>query len=409
MAAVASSITTEFDPFAPGQAQEAWPLLAELRRAGPVATIADGLRYVTRYRACRGVLRDVDSFSNASGFKAPGVEVPAEDRLLGEADPPRHTLVRRVMVTALTPRVVHAAAPFIEETAVGLLDAVPVLGAADLVADFTVPLPNRVTVHLLGFPARDADQLARWAKELMESGFPATNRTARGEGFAAAFPEFAGYLDDQIDQRAAADPGDERPDVLRRLLALTVDGEPLPRRQVRALARNLITGGLTTTSQLLGNLLLALLTDPALDAALRRDAGVVAGAVEESLRVSPPVLFVPRGCVRPADVDGVAVRPGERLIVGTASANRDEDVFDDPAVFRAERPNADQHLTFGYGQHVCPGAALARTVAQVGVRSFLRRFAPGSVRLASGYRYENVPTYFECGPRRLPVETTPVG
>ena len=101
------------------------------------------------------------------------------------------------MVTALTPKVVHAAEPFIRGTAEGLLDAVPVPGRADLVAAFTVPLPNRVTVHLLGFPAEDADTIARWAKELMESEFPRTNRTERGEGFAGAFPEFAGYIDEQ--------------------------------------------------------------------------------------------------------------------------------------------------------------------------------------------------------------------
>jgi len=114
---------------------------------------------------------------------------------------------------------------------------------------------------------------------------------------------------------------------------------------------------------------------------------------------------VPRGCVHAATVAGVPVDVGERLIVGTASANRDDDVFDDAATFRVDRPNADQHLTFGYGAHVCPGASLARTVARLGMRAFLRRFPAGSVRLAADYRFENVPTYFECGPRRLPVET----
>ena len=379
-----------------------------------MATIAGGLPYVTRYAECRAVLRDATSFSNAAGFKAPGVEVPAEDRLLGELDPPRHTLVRRVMVTALTPRVVHEAEPFIAATADALLDAVPVPGTCDLVPAFSVPLPNRVTVHLLGLPAEDADRLAAWAKELMESEFPATNRTARGEGFAAAFPEFAAYIDDQIDRRAARDPDDAGGvgaglDVLARLVALEVDGERLPRRQVRALVRNLITGGLTTTSQLLGNLLAQLLADPDLDHTLRGGEDALTNAIEESLRVSPPVLFIPRGCVHDTTVGDRTVTAGMRLIVGTASANRDEAVFPDGEAFNADRANADQHLTFGYGAHVCPGAALARTVARVGIATFLRRFPAGSVRLTDGYRFENVPTYFECGPRRLPIETRPAG
>ena len=75
------------------------------------------MRYVTRYAEARDVLRDTETFSNASGLKAPGVDIPLEDRLLGELDPPRHTAVRRVMVTAMTPKVVHATEPFIASTA----------------------------------------------------------------------------------------------------------------------------------------------------------------------------------------------------------------------------------------------------------------------------------------------------
>jgi erythromycin 12 hydroxylase len=264
---------SDFNPFEPGQAQNAWRLLEELRADGPVASIAGGMRYVTRHAECRAALRETGALSNATGMKAPGVDVPFEDRILGELDPPQHTAVRRVMVTALTPKVVHAAEPFMRNTAMQLLRRVPVPGTADLVAAFTVPLPNLVTVHLLGFPPEDAGDLARWAKGLMESEFPRMNRTERGEGFAGAFPEFAGYIDDKISERVdEIGRGRGVPDdVLSRLIRLDVDGEALTRRQLRALVRNLITGGLTTTSQLLGNLLHAVLADPELETRLRRD------------------------------------------------------------------------------------------------------------------------------------------
>jgi cytochrome P450 len=396
-----------FDPFDPGQAQRAWPLLKELRRKGPVAPIAGGMHYVTRHAECREVLRDTESFSNASGMKAQGVEVPFEDRILGELDPPQHSVVRRVMVTALTPKVVHAAEPFIRGTAEGLLDGVTVPGQADLVAAYSVPLPNRVTVHLLGFPAEDADTIAAWAGELMVSEFPRTNRTERGEGFAGAFPEFAGYIDDKIDHRLReVERGKDVPDdVLTRLVRLEVDDVRLTRSQLRALTRNLITGGLTTTSQLLGNLLHQLLSTPGLEHTLRVEEGALANAVEESLRISPPLLFLARGCVHDTSIGDSPIAAGERVIVGTGSANRDELLFDDADEFRVDRPNADQHLTFGYGPHVCPGAAMARIVARIGIATFLERFPPGSVRLAEDYEFENVPTFFEIGPRRLSVDT----
>jgi cytochrome P450 len=396
-----------FDPFDADQVQGAWPLLEELRHEGPLATIGDGMVYVTRHAECRDVLRDTTSFSNASGFKAPGVVVPPEDRILGEMDPPQHGAVRRVMVTALTPKVVRSAEDFIRRTAAGLLAALPVPGRADLVPAFTVPLPNRVTVHLLGLPPEDADTIAAWAKELMVSGFPATNRSERGEGFANAFPEFAGYIDEKIADRAAAlDAGrDEHPDeVLTRLLKLEVDGERLGRRRLRALVRNLITGGLTTTSQLLGNLVHHVVTDATLEAAVRGDPRMLAGAVEESLRLRPPVMFVLRGCVHETAVGGAAVRAGERVVVGSASANRDERVFSDAEEFRPDRDNADHHLTFGYGPHVCPGAGLARTVARIGMETLLDRFPAGRLRAAPDYRYDNVPTFFECGPQALLVD-----
>jgi cytochrome P450 len=395
---------TSFDPFDAGQAQSAWPLLAELREQCPVATIAGGMRYVTRHAECRDTLRDTTSFSNASGMKAPGVEIPAADRLLGELDPPIHTSVRRVMVTALAPKLVHGAEPFVRDTADLLLDALPADGA-ELVAEFTVPLPNRVTMHLLGFDPADADAVGRWAKDLMESPFPATNRTERGEGFADAFPDFAGYIDAQIDRRVAdLARGDDVDDVLARLLRLDVDGEPLPRRQVRALVRNLITGGLTTTSQLLGNVLYEVLSTPVVEHAVRGGEAQLARVIEESLRIAPPVLFMARGCVRETAVGGTPIAAGQRVIIGSASANRDERVFTEPDSFDPDRTNADQHLTFGYGAHVCPGAGLARTVARVGVRAFLDHFPPGTLSLAPGFEFENVPTFFECGPRSLPLE-----
>ena len=204
-------------------------------------------------------------------MKAPGVEIPTEDRLLGELDPPRHTAVRRVMVTAMTPKVVHAAEPFIASTATTLLRDLA-SDRFDLVASYTGVLPNRVTMYLLGFDPDDADQLARWAKELMESTFPALNRTERGVGFAAAFPEFAGYIDARIAERSAQlAAGEDRDDVLARLIRLEVEDAPLPPQQLRALVRNLITGGLTTTSQLLGNLLFEFLSRPDLETAVRAE------------------------------------------------------------------------------------------------------------------------------------------
>lgn len=396
-------MATRFNPFDAEQAHDAWPLLAQLRDEAAVVDIGDGMAYVTRHAECRQLLRDTDAFSNAQGFKAPGVVVPIEDRTLGELDPPNHTLVRRVMVTALTPRAVKAVEPYVDSTARSLLAAIPDAGEADLVPAFTTPLPNASTVRLLGFPEEDAPRIMAWAKELMESGFPATHRNRDGvEGFLEGFPEFAGYIDERIDERRKQ----PRDDVATKLLELEVDGERLTPRQLRAMVRNLITGGLTTTSQLLGNLLYQLLTIPELEARLRSDPDAVPRAVEESLRLAPPIMFVPRGCTRDTDVDGNVVHAGQRVVIGTGCANRDEAFFPDGDAFDIDRPNVFDHLTFGYGPHFCPGAPQARSVARIAIVAFLDHFPPGTVRLTDGFVFDNVPTFFETGPKRVTVRTS---
>jgi cytochrome P450 len=395
------TVARTFNPFDPEQAHDAWPLLATLRKESAVVDLADGMAYVTRHAECRQLLRDTDRFSSAQGFKAPGVLVPIEDRTLGELDPPNHTLVRRVMMTALTPRSVKAAHPYIESTAKSLLNALPDVGVADLVPAFTAPLPNASTVHVLGFPEKDAPQIMAWAKDLIESGFPGTHRNRAGvEGFQEGFPDFAGYIDDRIEERRKS----PRDDVTTKLLELEVDGERLTPRQLRAMVRNLITGGLTTTSQLLGNLLFELFTVTGLEDRLRSDPGSVPRTIEESLRIAPPVMFIPRGCVRDAEVGDAVLHKGQRVVIGTGCANRDEAVFENGDEFDIDRANLSDHLTFGHGPHFCPGAPLARAVAQIGITAFLDHFPPRTIRLSDGFVYQNVPAFFETGPKRVTVE-----
>src|SRR5207244_9959641 len=188
------------------------------------------------------------------------------------------------------------------------------------------------------------------------------------------------HLDDRIEERRR----DPRDDVTTKLLELEVDGHRLTPRQLRAMVRNLITAGLTTTSQLLGNLLYELFTVPGLEERLRSDPESLPRAIEESLRLAPPVMFVPRGCVRDTEVDGTVLHPGRRVVMGTACANRDEAVFEHGDDFDVDRANLSDHLTFGYGPHFCPGAPLARAVARIGIAAFLRHFPRGTVRLIEG-------------------------
>ena len=125
--------------------------------------------------------------------------------------------------------------------------------------------------------------------------------------------------------------------------------------------------------------------------------------VRNVLRVYPPVMLIPRGCVEEATVAGTTIKPGERVIVGSACVNRDEALFEGSESFDATRSNGDRHLTFGFGPHICAGAAMARSVALIALDEFLDFAAPRQAHLPEGFTYENVPTFFEYGPRTMPV------
>jgi cytochrome P450 len=397
-------MVSTYDPFQVEQPEKTFARLHELRAEGPIVAIGEGMYYVTSYEEARRVLRDTDHFSSAEGFRAPGVTVPAEDRMLGEQDAPQHPGVRRIVMSAFNPAAIRLEEDFVRDRARQLLELLDTPGTVDMVPAFTTPLPNDATVHLLGFPMQDATQIATWSKEVMESEWPAMNRTERGEGMEGAFPEYTAYVDEFVRAlRADVAAGNVADGLLTRLITADVEGEQLSTRQMRALVFNLLLGGLTTTAQLLGNVIYQLLISDSVTELWEADAEGRAAFIEECLRVYPPVMLIPRGCVQETTVAGTTIKPGERVIVGSACVNRDESLFDSSEAFDADRSNGDRHLTFGFGPHICAGAAMARSVALIGLDEFVRFARPRHARLPDGFVYENVPTFFEYGPKSMPV------
>jgi cytochrome P450 len=393
-----------YDPFAVEAPERTFAKLRDLRGVARVVTLTPGMHYVTSYEEARQVLRDTEHFSNALGFRAPGVEVPPEDRMLGEQDAPQHPRVRRAVIAAFNPAAIKREAGFVRERAHELLRRLPTDGTVDIVPAFTTPLPNDATVHLLGFPMEDSPQIAAWSKEVMESEWPAMNRTGRGEGMVGAFPEYTEYVDSHIARaREQVAAGSDSETFTTRLISTEVDGQYLSDRQVRALVFNALLGGLTTTAQLLGTMIYEVLRTDTVAELLGADEDRRSRFIEECLRMYPPVMIIPRGCVADTEVGGTSVRAGERVIVGTACVNRDEHMFTSSEVFEAGRDQVDRHLTFGLGAHLCAGAAMARSVASIGLDEFLQFADQRGATLAPGFVYETVPTYFEYGPRYLPV------
>lgn len=396
MAATALEVP-QIDLFDHRQSQSMHEIVRTWRAESPIVRLSPTLLYVARWHDCWEVLRDPVTFGNANGFKR--VDIPEEERMLGEMDPPRHPLLRRVMRTGFTRAFVASQRAYARARAEALVEAIAAKPSSELVGEFCDRLPNDVSLHMLGVPESDSQQLIDWAKELLHSDWPADHRSERGEGIAGGFPEFAAYLDSLVEARRRPDAPD---DVLARLARATLDGRPLSATVLRTLAVQLIVGGFSTGTNMVGSLLYRVLRDPVLHETLRREPAHIPAAVEESLRLDPPVLFVLRNVMRDTELRGIPLAKGQRLALGILSANRDEAVWDEPDAFRLDR-GAPQHLTFSGGAHLCIGASTARLVGCEALSAFVRRFDVGEIELSPGFEYHGVPVFLEHGPERLDV------
>ncbi len=396
-----------FNPFDPAETQHMWELAARMRTECPVSRPLEGFVFVASHADVKATFRDAKTFSSAEGFRSPGVVVAEDESFLGEIDPPLHTDVRRFVLPAFSPAAAAATEGWTRATVRRMIGSVGAGGGGDLMALLCTPLPGAVAAHGLGLPDEIHQQLTTWTSELLHSTWPATNETERGVGIAGAFPELAAILDQAIAARRAL--GEDAPDdLLTRMITAEHDGVRLSDVHIRTLAVNSIAGSLSTT-YLLGNLLYRFVVDPGeFTEVLRSRPELIPMAVEESLRFEPPVLFLFRTALQDTTIGGCPVHRGERVLVGIASANRDEQVYERADEFRLDRDRRpDDHLAFGAGPHLCLGNHLTRLVGRIVLEEMLAAFGPGELELEEGYERRLVPMFLEYGPESLDVIVVP--
>jgi cytochrome P450 len=296
------------------------------------------------------------------------VVVPPEDRLFFfEYDPPEHLPYRRVLLDLLSSRRVASDEPWIRSAVGALLHPLVLAGGGEIVSQLSVPLAGRTMMRVAGFPEEDAPQWRAWIKDMVLSGFMFTNRNQRGVGYKQCYPEELAYIDEKIAQRAqdpaaGADVGDPPDDTLGRVVTARIDGQPLSHTAKRMMVASVVGGGANTLVNFVSNTILSLARDGALVRALQRDPSLIPVAVEESLRRDSPSMFTTRIAAEDVVLGGAMFCKGEKVLLGLASANRDESVYPDAEDFRLDRSGQPPHVAFGWGSHLCLGANLARLV-----------------------------------------------
>jgi cytochrome P450 len=376
---LSSPLVGRFNPFSPSWRRDPYPYYRRLRETAPhYRSPLLGVTVLTRYDDVLSVLRDprfsvrrsesrVFKKMNPFGELSPEFQSMIERNLL-MLDPPDHTRLRGLVAKAFTPRVVERLRPRIEALVEELLDRVAANGEMELVRDFAEPLPVIVIAELLGLPREDRADFKRWADELAVLVDP----VAIVGGFRRvqeAFDELCAYLRATFAARRAA----PRDDLIIALVAAEERGDALTESELISTLILILGAGHETTTNLLGNAVLALLRHPGERKRLQDDPSLGESAVEEFLRYDSPVQGTDRMAKEDLRLGDALVRKGEFAVLLIGAANRDPARFALPDrldLGRCDNP----HLAFGQGLHFCLGATLARLEAQIAIAALLRRF-----------------------------------
>ncbi|MGH9274757.1 MAG: cytochrome P450 family protein [Acidimicrobiales bacterium] len=357
-----------------------FPLFAALRDRGPVhpVTLVDGHEawVVVGHDEARAALNDrrlskdmQAALADDPSVVAEGLPGPAFSRHMLNVDPPDHTRLRRLVAVAFTHRRVEALRPRIQVLVDQLLDDIEADGPeaqVDLVERFSFPLPFTVICELLGVPTENRAWLGQNLTTLLG---PTANATDYARAKVAS-DIVVGMLRSLVELRHDQ-PGD---DLVSALVAARDGDEQLTHDELLSTIFQLIVAGHETTTNLLGNAVVALFRHPDQLVGLRADPAKLPAAVEELMRFDGPVHHATfRYATEPVTLGGVTIPAGAQVVINLAAANRDEGRFEDAHVFDVDRHD-NRHLAFGHGIHHCLGAALARAEADIALGSLLRRF-----------------------------------
>jgi hypothetical protein len=354
-----------------------YPTLARLRATAPVHRNADGSVYLTRHDDCLATYRSRDMLSDKTeAFTAKFGECPLKvhhSTSLVFNDPPYHTVVRKLISGAFTPRKLTEMERMVDTIVDRLLDRVEDIGELDLIVDFAMILPTEIISVMLGVPEAYRAKLRGYSIAILGALDPVVppDRIAAGN---VAVEEFGAILSDLIDHRRANPDAGAEGEVLESLIFGEHDGRRLTQEELVQNCIFLLNAGHETTTSLVGNSIGLLLDNPSEHRRLRADPSLIGTAIEECLRAESPLQIGNRLAGEDITLaSGPTLARGTYIHTSIAGANRDPGVFTTPDRFDITRkPNP--HIAFITGIHVCLGASLARMEGKIAIGRFIQRF-----------------------------------
>jgi cytochrome P450 len=332
-------------------------------------TGTEGIWLFTRFRDVSAILRNTRSISKDVSRRVPAARQTPFDRMLLNMDPPEHTRLRALLAPQFSVRRIADLEADIEKAVEQLLTVIAADGEADFMADFATRLPILVIAGIIGVPSQDMPLLKGWTDDLLTGLDSARATSDERNKVGASLGAMTDYL-----ARLIGKSGHAEETVVGQLTRLQRErGEP-SREELLGMCILLVLAGHETTVNLLGNGLLALLSNPRQLALLSENPGLVPGAIDEMLRYESPLQ---RGTFRitseSCTIGNCTLEQGQQVSAVIGAANRDPEQFPSPDVFDVRR-SPNQHLAFGAGVHKCLGERLARLEAKIAFERLLERF-----------------------------------
>lgn len=395
-------------------------LFARMRASAPVTWVpgrpGDGGTWaLTRYVDVMAVDGDPDTFSSqAGGILISNGSPETRHPLLGRAtldaminlDAPHHMQLRREHMPFFTARYIDTLKARVTAEVTRLLDEMAPLGRCDLVEALSSRLPLFTLCEILGVPEPDRPKFLKWMHYLEAAGNAAADQASGTLEITPELMAFIGEFNANVAEmfeygramlhKRRADP---QADLMSAIALAQLDGELLSDEFLDGSWLLIVFAGNDTTRNTISGSMKLLTDFPEQKARLIAEPALIRGAVDEFIRLVSPVIYMRRTATRDAEIGGQKIGAGEKVVMYYAAANRDPELFDDPDRLDVTRPNADKHLAFGFGPHVCIGKQVARLQLEEVYTQLLARFP--DMRYAGGM--DVAPNNFVYAIRKLPV------
>jgi cytochrome P450 len=403
--------------------EDPYPYYDQLREVCPVLPMPDGIIAITGYDEATQVYRDTENFSSCNSVVGPYAvfPVPLEGHDISETiakyrdqlpmnehmvtmDPPDHSRERALLMRLITPKRLEENEAFVWRICDQQLDEFLANGKCEWISEFSQPFAMFVVADLLGVPEADHQKF--------RTGFglsPAPGAMGEGDNMKEDLNALS-WCDDYFTKYIEDRRAEPRKDVLTQLAQATYpDGSTPPVENVVRSSTFLFAAGQETTARLLAAAVKYLAENPELQDRLRENRDLIAGFVDETLRVESPVKTDFRLTVKDTKIGDLDVAAGTPVMLLNSAANRDPRRFECPAEFRIDRPDLRSHMAFGRGAHSCPGGPLARVEAKVAINRLLDRTR--NIRLsdehhgpAGARKFDYEPTWILRGLTKLYIE-----